>query len=165
MNYLGVAEALTVSELQELCAEQTEGRSGRICHRLYENTAFKEIIHWELDLKFPTMFGIEKSKPSRLPSATGQGSLAQTQSPQRKSSPAESPTPQSPKSLIKDLISIEEEAEAAAQAESGDQTGTLGSHSTSQHGDYATSPFATRLKGMIKNFSMILNFKQGNKGF
>jgi hypothetical protein len=64
-------------------------------------------------------------------------------------------------------MSIEEEAEAAAQADSDEQSGTLGSQSAAQPGEYATStstsPFATRFKGVIKNFSMILNFKQESK--
>ena len=61
-------------------------------------------------------------------------------------------------------MSIEEEAEAAAQADSDERSGTLGSQSVGQPGECATSPFAARFQGVIKNFSMILNFKQESKG-
>jgi len=61
-------------------------------------------------------------------------------------------------------MSIEEEAEAAAQADSDEQSGSLGSQPAAQPGESATSPFATRFQGLVKNFSMILNFKAEGKG-
>ena len=66
--------------------------------------------------------GNERPTPSRPPTATDSGSMARVQTALRSGS-------QTPRSIQKGLMSIEEEAEAAAQADSEEQSGTLGSQS------------------------------------